>query len=156
MKRGLFYTLALVSLILQIKFSSAYIDPGTGTAIATSMWPALVGILGLVGFSLASKLALARIFFRDSTLQLRLSELLHRELLSLLLENRLGFFPRENFLSVGFLWFYLYVFLCTPILVLLAFFSIFQCVNILKCFRSLSQIFCQNKKTPFLIHKNPF
>ena len=49
MKRGLFYTLALVSLILQIKFSSAYIDPGTGTAIATSMWPALVGILGLVG-----------------------------------------------------------------------------------------------------------
>jgi len=53
MKKSSIYLSLAISVLLQIKLSSAYIDPGTGTAIVSSAWPAIVGIIGVAGAFLA-------------------------------------------------------------------------------------------------------
>ena len=42
-------TLYLLLGLIELNFALAYIDPGTGGMIAGSVWPFVVGLLGIVG-----------------------------------------------------------------------------------------------------------
>jgi hypothetical protein len=49
----LFVGIIFVSFLLSLSFISAYIDPGTGIAIAGSAWGAIYGVILIIGAFLA-------------------------------------------------------------------------------------------------------